>query len=170
MPHNGRCAKSALVPSAKIPPGSLRAWFPFCVSVWITANAVPVSPKMTNLRRVQLDRTYIVNATRDLTEQKKAERNLRLFEEKFAKAFRASPGLMLIVSLKEGRFIEVHEAFERQLGYLGIPGMPEGVRQLGGGFQLETGERGTSIKVAFHSNGSWASGTAPSESAAQAAK
>jgi PAS domain S-box-containing protein len=56
-------------------------------------------------------------ACRDITERKVAEKKLQLSEEKFAKAFRASPEMMLIVSLDDGRFIEVNGAFERQLGY-----------------------------------------------------
>src|SRR5262249_23509751 len=54
---------------------------------------------------------------RDITQAKLAEKKLQVSEEKFAKAFRASPEMMLIVSLDEGRLLEVNEAFERQFGY-----------------------------------------------------
>ena len=60
---------------------------------------------------------YLLVTCRDITDRKAAENNLRLSEEKFAKAFRASPEMMSIVSIDEGLFIEVNEAFERQLGY-----------------------------------------------------
>jgi PAS domain S-box-containing protein len=53
----------------------------------------------------------------DITQRKVAEKRLRLSEEKFAKAFRASPEVISIASLREGRFIEVNEAFERQSGF-----------------------------------------------------
>jgi PAS domain S-box-containing protein len=53
----------------------------------------------------------------DITYRKEAERKLRLSEEKFSKAFRCSPDIISINSLKKGRFIEVNEAFERQSGY-----------------------------------------------------
>jgi len=59
---------------------------------------------------------YLLVTCRDITDRKIAEKNLSLSEEKFPKAFRATPE-MLIVSIDEGRFIEVNEAFERQLGY-----------------------------------------------------
>ena len=53
----------------------------------------------------------------DITQRKVAEKKLQLSEEKFAKAFRCSPEIISINSLKDGRFIEVNEAFERLSGY-----------------------------------------------------
>jgi PAS domain S-box-containing protein len=53
----------------------------------------------------------------DVTDQKRMERALRLSEEKFSKAFRCSPTLLSITTFREGRFLEVNENFERQVGY-----------------------------------------------------
>jgi PAS domain S-box-containing protein len=53
----------------------------------------------------------------DITQRKVAEKKLQLSEEKFAKAFRCSPEIISINSLKDGRFIEVNEAFEQLSGY-----------------------------------------------------
>ncbi|NER83372.1 MAG: response regulator [Leptolyngbya sp. SIO1D8] len=47
-----------------------------------------------------------------------AEAALRASEEKFAKAFRSSPGLMMILTLAEGRILEINQNFSRSLGYL----------------------------------------------------
>jgi PAS domain S-box-containing protein len=69
-----------------------------------------------SLRTEGVAKPIVRGIAHDVTEQKRAEKALRASEEKFAKAFRASPEMMLIVSLDEGRFIEVNEAFERQLG------------------------------------------------------
>ncbi|MDQ5911161.1 MAG: hypothetical protein QG599_3258 [Pseudomonadota bacterium] len=52
----------------------------------------------------------LFGVTKDLSE-------LKASEEKFAKAFSINPALMAISTLKEGRFIEVNEAFLRTLGY-----------------------------------------------------
>ena len=42
---------------------------------------------------------------------------LRLSEEKFAKAFRISPGMMVISTIAEGRCLEVNDSFLRLTGY-----------------------------------------------------
>ncbi len=47
-----------------------------------------------------------------------AELALRMSEEKFAKAFRSNPGPMMILTLQEGRFIEINQNFCKILGYL----------------------------------------------------
>jgi two-component system cell cycle sensor histidine kinase/response regulator CckA len=53
----------------------------------------------------------------DVTERKRAEKALRLSEEKFSKAFRASPTAMAITTLAEGRFLDVNDSFERCSGF-----------------------------------------------------
>ncbi len=51
------------------------------------------------------------------TEQQRAEKALRASEERFAKAFRASPMAMAISTLEEGRILEANARFERLTGY-----------------------------------------------------
>ncbi len=53
----------------------------------------------------------------DITGRKRAEEELRQSQEKFFKAFRASPDWMSISVLEEGRFIEVNDAFIRISGF-----------------------------------------------------
>jgi PAS domain S-box-containing protein len=53
----------------------------------------------------------------DITERKRAEEALRESEEKFTRAFRATPSALVISTLAEGRYIEVNESFERTTGY-----------------------------------------------------
>jgi len=54
---------------------------------------------------------------RDITARRRAEEALRFSEEKFAKAFRASPLRVSIGTLAEGRFLEVNDAFLRDHGF-----------------------------------------------------
>lgn len=53
----------------------------------------------------------------DITGRTMAEESLRRSEEKFAKAFQATPMIYLISSMRNGRLIEVNEAFEKVMGY-----------------------------------------------------
>jgi two-component system, cell cycle sensor histidine kinase and response regulator CckA len=53
----------------------------------------------------------------DSTERKRAEEALKESEEKFSKAFRQSPMALTISSLKDHRYIEVNETFERLTGW-----------------------------------------------------
>lgn len=54
---------------------------------------------------------------RDITQQLRAEMALRRSEEKFAKAFQASPIELAILTTVEGRFLDVNETFEKQTGF-----------------------------------------------------
>jgi PAS domain S-box-containing protein len=53
----------------------------------------------------------------DITERKRAEQALRESEEKFSKAFRASPDGLSITETETGRFIEVNDGYCRLFGY-----------------------------------------------------
>ncbi|HZW02310.1 MAG TPA: PAS domain S-box protein, partial [Anaerolineaceae bacterium] len=54
---------------------------------------------------------------RDITYRKQADHSLRISEEKFAKAFHASPSLMAISSLDDCKYIDVNRSFEEITGY-----------------------------------------------------
>ncbi len=52
-----------------------------------------------------------------LTERKQAKAALKESEEKFSKAFRASPDAIAITTLKDGKFIEVNDSYTRITGH-----------------------------------------------------
>ena len=54
---------------------------------------------------------------RDITERKKTENALRLSEEKFSKAFHASPDSITLTDIGNGLIIEVNDGFEHITGY-----------------------------------------------------
>ncbi|WP_191902201.1 PAS domain S-box protein, partial [Pseudomonas viridiflava] len=54
---------------------------------------------------------------RDITPPKQAQRQLQLSEEKFAKAFHASPDGLTISRVRDGVILEVNEGFSRITGY-----------------------------------------------------
>ena len=63
------------------------------------------------LESVDWTREATLEGTHDL------EGQLRASEERFQTAFYASPMAMAITTLAEGRYVDVNEAFERQMGY-----------------------------------------------------
>ena len=60
---------------------------------------------------------YMLGASTDITERKKAQEALRESEEKFSKAFQASPSSISISRMSDGKFIEVNDTFLRDKGY-----------------------------------------------------
>ncbi|MHB1306900.1 MAG: PAS domain S-box protein [Limisphaerales bacterium] len=54
---------------------------------------------------------------RDITDRKRAEESLRRSEERFARAFHASPIAISITTLAEGRYLDVNDAFLRLVGH-----------------------------------------------------
>ncbi len=53
----------------------------------------------------------------DITELKHHEYKLKISDEKYSKAFHASPAPSIITTLKDGKFIEVNESYARLVGY-----------------------------------------------------
>ncbi|AYC33539.1 PAS domain S-box protein [Pseudomonas cavernae] len=69
-------------------------------------------------RYIQVDGESCITTTfRDVTEQKRAEAELRASEEKFARAFHSSPDAITITARESGRYLEVNEGFCRLTGY-----------------------------------------------------
>jgi PAS domain S-box-containing protein len=62
-------------------------------------------------------RTHFYSIIHDITDRKKAEENLRDSENKFATVFQSSPVALTLVSVDEGVFVDVNEAFVRNSGY-----------------------------------------------------
>jgi PAS domain S-box-containing protein len=60
---------------------------------------------------------HMLATTRDITERKQMEEELRLSEECFSKAFSTSSVLMSISTMKEGRYIKANAAFCSTMGY-----------------------------------------------------
>ena len=65
----------------------------------------------------QVGQRMVGGVALDMTERKRIEEALRASEEKFSKAFHASPVWITISSPQRERFLEANEAFLRDLGY-----------------------------------------------------
>ena len=64
-----------------------------------------------------LNESYVNLYGRDITEQKEAEKALRKSEERFAKAFHASPNAIIISQLSDGLILEVNEGWKEIFGH-----------------------------------------------------
>jgi PAS domain S-box-containing protein len=62
-------------------------------------------------------RELLFSAARDTTERKAAEAALRLSEDKFSRAFHASPDAINITRLEDGTYLDVSQGFERITGW-----------------------------------------------------
>ena len=82
---------------------------------------------------------HLLWVTRDINDRKKMEEALFLSEDKFSKAFNASPISMSITSLVDGRIIAFNDAFSGVLGYSREEIL--GRTSLEVGFWLNTGKR-----------------------------
>ncbi|WP_449430151.1 EAL domain-containing protein [Pseudomonas putida] len=73
---------------------------------------------LTSAEGFELDGTpALVVAVRDISQLKKTQQQLQTSEEKFAKAFHASPDGLLLSRQSDGLLIEVNEGFCRLTGY-----------------------------------------------------
>jgi len=59
----------------------------------------------------------VIGAARDVTDRVRSEQALKASEDRFVTAFYSSPIAMAITTVAEGRYLDVNEAFERQMGY-----------------------------------------------------
>jgi PAS domain S-box-containing protein len=78
--------------------------------IWVSENARAVRRPSGEL--LDYEGTVV-----DVTERKRAEESLRQSDERFSKAFRASPIPICISTLKEGRYLDVNDSFLQLLGF-----------------------------------------------------
>ncbi len=72
---------------------------------WFSASLSPVS------------QDWAVLVAHDVTRRRCMEASLRLSEEKFSKAFRASPDAIMLTRQEDGLFLDVNTSFEEIFGY-----------------------------------------------------
>jgi PAS domain S-box-containing protein len=76
--------------------------------IWVEITTTPIR---------QNGDVNIIGFVRDITERKRAEEALRESEEKFSKAFRSSPEVIVISRLSDSTLLEVNDTFLRLTGY-----------------------------------------------------
>lgn len=87
---------------------------------------------LTSAETFELDSTLaLVVAVRDISQLKETQEQLQTSEEKFAKAFHASPDGLLLSRQSDGLLIEVNDGFCRLTGYDFNPGFDQTSLDLG---------------------------------------
>ena len=79
---------------------------------------LPDGGHRTVCEQAAVNSLYITSTVQDITDRKRAEAALRSSEERFSKAFHASPVGISICTLTDGRFLDANESFLRSLGWL----------------------------------------------------
>ncbi|MEE9150392.1 MAG: PAS domain S-box protein, partial [Thermoplasmata archaeon] len=60
---------------------------------------------------------YIASSHFDLTERKKTEEALKISEDKFSRAFHSNPYPMSLVTMEEGRYLDVNDSYVQIFGF-----------------------------------------------------
>ncbi|EGW41710.1 PAS domain-containing sensor histidine kinase, partial [Desulfosporosinus sp. OT] len=58
-----------------------------------------------------------IECTRDISQRKQADKDLRIAKERFRKAFDASPAIMAVSEVADGRYLYVNDQFIQALGF-----------------------------------------------------
>ncbi|MBE9186127.1 MASE1 domain-containing protein [Microcoleus sp. LEGE 07076] len=79
---------------------------------------LPDGSQRTVCEQAAINSLYITSTVQDITDRKRAEAALRSSEERFSKAFHASPVGISICTVTDGCFLDANESFLRSLGWL----------------------------------------------------
>jgi PAS domain S-box-containing protein len=92
-----------------------------------------------------------IESIRDITKHKQAEKEMRLSEERFSKAFHASPNAMSIAYFDDGAVIDINEVFLQTVGRTRASVIGKKISDCG--FWLNPGEREETLKHLSKDNG-----------------
>jgi PAS domain S-box-containing protein len=85
--------------------------------IYLKKDGTPIPVQVETARIMWNGRPAILGLVSDVTDRKQAEEALRASEERFAKAFQASPHPVVISEIETGRLVDVNDAAYKLLGY-----------------------------------------------------
>src|SRR4028119_1420014 len=114
---------------------------------------LPDGSNRTVYEQAAVNSLYISSTVQDITDRKQAEAALRASEERFSKAYHASPVGISICTLTDGCFLDANESFLRSLGWLRHEFIGRTARDLGMWVNSEDGRRLAEILHTQNSTG-----------------
>ncbi len=102
---------------------------------------LPDGSHRTVCEHAAINSTFITSTVQDITDRKRSEAALRSSEERFSKAFHASPVGISICTLTDARFLDANESFLRSLGWLRHEFIGRSASELGMWINSEDGRR-----------------------------
>lgn len=109
------------------------------------ADGVPFPVDSTVSRARIDDRVLLVIVTRDISEFKRLEKDLRHSEEKFSRVFHGDPDAMLITEIRSGQIRDMNSSFTANFGYTADESLGRTTREIG----LWTGDAGREAAVSL---------------------
>jgi PAS domain S-box-containing protein len=112
-------------------------WLDLMLSLLLTVTALNLTLRGLNdaLARARRNERALAENNRrleaEMAERKQAEEALRKSEERFSKAFQASPVMVVISRVRDGCLLEVNESFEKIMGYPRAEALGHAAMELG---------------------------------------
>ncbi len=94
-----------------------RSWESEGINYTLSGEPIRLALRWSLAPGAETSWSRVLVSAMDVTERRRAEAALRESELRLERTFRPAPGIMAISTRREGRYVEINDAFVRELGY-----------------------------------------------------